>query len=100
MIFYMQLSLRLGRSVQELLATVSSAELTLWQAFNMREPIGDWRHDLGHGVVASVTANANRAKDAEVFQPIDFMPLSAKPKVQTWADKLRNTLKNFSSKKG
>lgn len=92
----MRLALRLGRSLQELLATVTSAELTLWRAFDRLEPIGDWRHDLGFGVVASVVANANRSRDTEPFKPIDFMPLAERAPEETLAQKIRRGIMNAS----
>ena len=75
----MALALRLGRTLRELFATVSSEELTAWRAFDSLSPIGDWRHDLGHGVVAALIANVNRTQGAKPFRPIDFMPLHEPP---------------------
>lgn len=96
MMFYMRLALRLGRSLDELLRTVSSAELTHWRAFDSLEPIGDWRMDLGFGVVASTIANANRSRDTDPFKPIDFMPLAEKPKEESLAEKIKRHLMNVS----
>lgn len=87
----MQLALRLGRSLDELLHTVSSEELTMWRAFDLREPIGDWRHDLAAGVVASTLANVHRGKNVEAFAPRDFMPLTPQKKL-TLAQRLRQAL--------
>lgn len=91
----MRLALRLGRSLEELLATVSSQELTLWRAFDRMEPIGDWRHDLGYGVIASTIANANRSKDHKGYAPLDFMPLSEKPKPKSLAQQIREALRKL-----
>lgn len=68
--------MRLGRTVSELLETVSSEEITEWMAFDTLEPIGDWRSDLAAGVVASTFANAHRKKDSPPFKALDFMPLA------------------------
>ena len=95
MLFYLTLALRLGRSLQELLATVSSEELTLWRAYDTLQPIGDWRHDLGYGVIASTIANVNRGKNAEAFKPADFMPLQEKPEL-TLAQKIKEGLRKAS----
>lgn len=93
MVFYHRLALRLGRSVRELLATVSSEELTMWMAFDRSEPIGDWRQDLGFGVIASTIANVNRTKNHPAFAPIDFMPLSPKPEKPKLGQQIRSFLK-------
>lgn len=77
----MALALRLGRSLRELLETVSAEELTLWRAYDLKQPIGDWRHDLGHAVVASTVANVNRGKNSEAYKYADFMPLAEKKPV-------------------
>jgi len=95
MMFYHTLALRLGRTVQELLATISSAELTMWRAFDTLQPIGDWRHDLGHGVVASTLANVNRGKNSESFSPRDFMPLMEKPQLSL-AQRMKEGLRKAS----
>lgn len=63
----------------------------MWRAFDLREPIGDWRADLGHGIVASTLANINRSKGADPFKPSDFMPLAEKPK-ESLAKKLKAAL--------
>ena len=94
----MQLALRLGRSLRELFLTVSSEELTMWRAFDMREPIGDWRHDLGAGVVASTLVNVKRGKNTPAFAPVDFMPYAQRPKKNLAAD-LRSMLKGVGKGK-
>ena len=40
--FYHVLALRLGRTVRELLASLSGQELTDWFAFNRISPLADW----------------------------------------------------------
>jgi hypothetical protein len=87
----MQLALRLGRSLRELFLTVSSEELTMWRAFDLREPIGDWRADLAAGIVTSTFANIHRKEGAPAFAPVDFMPLVEKKK-ESVAEKLRKAL--------
>ena len=87
----MQLALRLGRSLRELFLTVSSEELTMWRAFDLREPIGDWRSDLAAGIIASTIGNVNRSAKSKPFAPVDFMPLVEKPK-ETVAQQLRRAL--------
>lgn len=74
--FYHVLALRLGRSVEELLATLSSRALTYWMAFDSISPIGDWRNDLAAGQIAAVVAETHRDRKARAkpFTPRDFMP--------------------------
>jgi hypothetical protein len=67
--------LRLGRSVEELLRSVSGAELLEWEAFNALDPVGDWRHDLSAGVIAANYINTKLKEGAQPFTPFDFMPL-------------------------
>jgi hypothetical protein len=61
-----------------MLSCIDSKELAEWMAFNQIEPIA-YRGDLQAGIVAATIANANRGKDGQPFQPIDFMPLLDKP---------------------
>ena len=74
------LALRLGRTVNELLQTISSAELTEWMAFDSISPIGDWRQDLAAAQIASVIAETHRDRKSrpKPFAPRDFMPFVEK----------------------
>ena len=62
--------------VGQLLASISSRELTEWQAFYQLEPFGEERDDLRAGIVASTVANTARdpKQHREPFLPRDFMP--------------------------
>lgn len=60
--------------MDELLATISSRELSEWQAYYTLEPFGEWAADVRAGVVASTVANVNRGKNSKPFKPGDFMP--------------------------
>lgn len=64
----------LGKTVGELLAVLSSEELTEWAAFYQIEPFGEYREDLRAGIVASTLANIH-AKKGHSFKPKDFMPV-------------------------
>lgn len=80
--FYFMLALRLGMTVEELLCRVSSAELTEWLAFNKREPIGDWRHDVVAAQVCAVTVNRDRKRHQQV--KVDkFIPQWGGPRQQS-----------------
>jgi hypothetical protein len=59
--------------VAELLARISSAELTEWMAFDAIEPFGEARADFRAGIVAAVTANHSFAPPREPRKPSDFM---------------------------
>lgn len=61
-------------TVRQLLASVSSRELTEWQAFYGLEPFGDERADLRSGIVAATVANVHRDPQQEPFDVTDFMP--------------------------
>lgn len=82
-------------TVGELLARISSEELTEWMAFSDLEPFGDERADVRSGIVAATIANANRdpKRKREPFTPRDFMPRFGKgqsPKTeQRWQDQLK-----------
>jgi hypothetical protein len=81
-----------------LLETVSGEELALWQGFDQLHPIGDWRHDLGYGIIASTVANANRGRNVKPFEPFDFMPLAPKRK-ESLGQKIRDQLLKASGSK-
>ena len=61
-------------TVGELLARISSKELTEWMVFYGYEPFGYQTQLLGHGIVASTLANIHRKKGTKAFLPSDFMP--------------------------
>lgn len=63
-------------TVGELLARISSRELTEWMAYAQVEPFGEERGDLRAGIVASTIANVNRdtKKRRKPFEPEEFMP--------------------------
>jgi hypothetical protein len=54
-----------------MLATMDSAELALWDAFDQIEPIGERRADLRAGIIA---ANIAAGQRAGAHKPGDFVP--------------------------
>ena len=66
----------------ELLATVSSIELSEWMEFDRLEPFGDGRADLRAGIIASTVANysGKTLKEDISLNPSDFMPYQERPK--------------------
>ena len=73
-------------TVAELLARVSSKELTEWMAFDRLEPFGTNTQYLGPAITSSVVANVNRPKSKKAMKPEDFMPKFKKKKKQTTGD--------------
>jgi len=73
----MMLALRMGRTLEELCASMSSAEFSLWiEAYN-EDQWGDKWHDWRAGLVASTVANfagKTLGKGAKNLSPQDFMP--------------------------
>lgn len=74
----MRLALRMGRTLRELLATIDSAELTQWLAFDELEPLGADADDYRAALPAAVYINANRAQGAAAVHPLDLLPWSAR----------------------
>jgi len=79
--FYFRLALALGTTVGELLGRISSRELSEWMAYYELEPWGTVPADYRAGIVAAVTANANRdpKRQRRPFAPQDFMPVWSRP---------------------
>jgi hypothetical protein len=68
----------------EMLARVSSKELSEWMAFYALEPFGYHAEFAGHAQTQSVIANAHRdPKKQKAFKTEDFMPKYDKPKNQS-----------------
>lgn len=64
----------------ELLATVSSLELSEWMAFYWLEPFGETRADLRAGIIAATLQNVMAGGiDGQAAQPADFMPYQDEP---------------------
>lgn len=80
-------------TVGELLARISSQELSEWMIFFRLEPWGCEVEDSRAGIVAATVANVNRDKKArgKPYAPGDFMPkYDAPPKpAQTVQDQER-----------
>ncbi|WAS56198.1 phage tail protein [Burkholderia ambifaria] len=66
----MTLALRLGKTLAELRADMSTAEFALWQALDAESPISDDRFDLHAAMVASAVFQAQGAK----IKVADMMP--------------------------
>ena len=60
--------------VARLLASISSQELTEWQAFYCVEPFGEERADVRSAIVAATVANVNRSSKSAPAPVTAFMP--------------------------
>lgn len=62
-------------TVGELLARISSRELTEWRAYEtITGPLGPPRADLHAGIIAATIANIHRGKGSRALAPGDFIP--------------------------
>lgn len=77
--FNHRLALALGRTVTELLCSMTSMEMAEWQAYDAVEPIGDIRRDIHAAIVAREVANNNPYR-RKPKQLADFMPFQARTK--------------------
>jgi hypothetical protein len=70
------LALALGKTVRQLLAEISSSELTEWQAYAVLEPFGEQLADQRHGIALSALANLHRdpQRRRDPYRPEDFIP--------------------------
>jgi len=79
--FSLFLARTLGRTLHELMHTMTAEEFGLWQYEYRTRPWGEIRNDMMGGIIASTVANVNRGKDTEPFSAYDFIPKYGK-KVQ------------------
>ena len=73
----MMLALKLGRTLEELGAQMTSREFSLWKELYKRNQWGELFAYERAGIVASTVANyagMTRSKGAEPAKPSDFMP--------------------------
>jgi hypothetical protein len=70
------LALALGKTVRQLLAQISSEELTEWRAYSMLEPFGEQLADQRHGIALAALANLHRdpQRQCKPYCPEDFIP--------------------------
>ena len=69
---------RLGWSMRRVLRELDAEEFGWWAAMYRRDPWGEDRADLRHGILCSLVANALSSKGR--FKPADFIPKFGKPK--------------------
>jgi hypothetical protein len=94
--FYLRLAARLGRTVEELLASISSAELTEQYAFYILEPYGqEWLQTAQQCAMAGNAAGGK--KGGGKFNTDDFMPTKP-PKRKQSPSEILNIFKVFAAK--
>lgn len=72
-----------------MLASVSSAELTEWMAYEqVTGPLGPARDDLLMSVLAATVANTARGKKGRRSKPSDFLPKWDRGRRMDWQDML------------
>lgn len=67
-------ALKVGRTVRELNAAVTSEEIVEMMAFDRLEPMGALPLLHAFGQVCAVTANVHRGRDSQALEPGDFFP--------------------------
>ena len=92
--FWLRLSLALGRSLRETQEAVDAEEYKLWVAYDKIEPFGDRRADLRTATIAAILANQNRKRGQKPFTHEDFMPRFKHARVQS-AEEVRRRLMLF-----
>jgi hypothetical protein len=85
------LALALGKTVGQLLAEISSLELTEWRAYAVLEPFGEPLADQRHGIALAALANLHRdpRRRRDPYQPEDFIPWHPSHRVATDGDATR-----------
>lgn len=70
-----RLALALGRTVEELLESISYEELTEWGHFYNTDPFGEWRADARSAQIVAMLANINRDpnKHPDAYKLSEFM---------------------------
>lgn len=84
------MALALGRTVDELLDTISYAELVAWGEYYQAEPWGEWRADARSAQISAILANTNRdpKKRPEPYAVKDFMMFSGKEQSEAQSDQV------------
>jgi len=58
MFFLMSLALRLGRTLNELMGSITASELKMWIEYDKLSPIGDQRGDIQAAIISSAMAQS------------------------------------------
>ena len=71
----------MGKTVGELVRTMSFAEFAEWQAYDQLDPIGGYRTDLGFALLAYLQAG-DKDKSVQDFLIIDPNPMTDEERQQ------------------
>lgn len=71
----------LGKTVRELTSQISTDELIEWQAFDILDPIGGYRHDLNTALLAKI-GSGNKDSALRDFILIDPYPMTDEQREQ------------------
>ena len=85
----------MGRTVEELLHSVSSAELAEWMAFYTVCPFGDERADFRQAITSMLIANQWRGKGAKPAKVEQFIPFKTKPPRNQTPAQMRQSLERL-----
>lgn len=93
--FLHALALRMGRTVGELTATLTTDELTRWYAYNQRSPIADDRLDylFAHLCLVMTESSGAKKRGGGHFSLNDFM-MFKRPKLPTPKEFMRGLFGN------
>lgn len=93
------MALAMGRTREELLATITARELIEWQVFDSIEPIGDRRADLRAGsiVQAVISPHIKKGKKTPTLQECS---LDFEPKKKQTGSEMEQLLKSLVRAKG
>ncbi len=78
-----RLALALGRTVDELLGSITEREYQMWLAFYGVEPFGDEAEDVRWSSFMAMFANANRGKNSPAERPRKYSLIKLRPAPQT-----------------
>ncbi|CAB3795493.1 phage tail assembly protein T [Pararobbsia alpina] len=76
---WFRLALKMGRTVDELQRSMTSAEFGEWIAFYSIEPFGDHIADIRAGTIAASVINPQLKKDSTPYKPLDFFQWADPP---------------------
>ncbi len=88
----------MGRTVEELLLTMSAKELTDWMAFSTIEPFGDERSDLRAATIVHAVISPHLKKGKKLT--LKDCTMNFEPKKKQTESEIQQLLKGFVKAKG
>lgn len=89
----------LGKTREEMLAGMSSAEYSGWLAFNSLEPIGERRADLRAGSIVSAIFKSNWASKSKKPPTVAECTFQFEPPQQQPVSAMKRILDNITKRK-